>query len=310
MADRAGVAVVAGPTVIVGRADGLQELDDRCDRPVPALTDVALILACAGDDSSLISIPFAGEPVAVEATTERIVASGDAWILTCLADGPCSILDAVTLAPLPLPAPIPGGGAVRLDSGIGEFLVVGRESDRALFSVGGVVKQVRSGPDDDTWGELVRLADGRVAMEVQIDTGGIDGRPEVIRYVDPVSGEPLDYDDGADHNQFFDIGVDSVRVLPDVTLQRERVRAFTPTGTELWVWPDDLAVTATAAGRVWLATPGRDTIVEIAPRTGEVIAELVLAGPVADATLLAHADGWLVTRVEGEVGEQVLLLAV
>ena len=306
-----GIAVTAGPTLVINRTDGWSTLDNpACLSPTALLTDSALVLSCP-TEGRLISVAWAGGSPATRDDRRELVSSGADWVLVCGdADDVCDVLDAVTLAPRRSPQPIPGGAPPWTNSGLAELLVVGRADDLALYAVTDVVTQVRSGLRDTTWGDLVELGDGRVAMEVRVDTGGIDTRPEAIVYADPRTGDPLDYDDGADHNRLFDVGVASVRVTPELTLQRERVRAFTPDGTELWMWPDDSAVAAEANGRVWLAAPGTTTIVEIDPATAAIIGEVDLPAPVADRSLRVHPDGWLAVRVDGPVGEQVVVVAV
>ena len=202
----AGVAVLAGPSLAITRVDGVHTDDDlRCARPLPALTDHSLLLRCHSQ-SMIVAIPLAAGEVAT-APADDIMATGDSWLLTCSWAGECVVLDAVTLEPLAGPPSIPGEGPPTMATGVDELLVVAKPDRWTLYSVGaGVVKEIRSGePGDGSWGRLVRLADHTVAMEVHTDTGG-DHRPERLHYVDPITGEPLGYDDGAGHNRLFDIG--------------------------------------------------------------------------------------------------------
>lgn len=291
-----------------------------CLSPDGVVSGDRLLIACERDGAPfLTTVSLAGDGGVQRswwAELPDLVTAGSRYFVACpaAADAPTGECEAfladdgeklATLAAIP--APEPGD----MTSAIGDLLVFGRGEERHLIDLADGGRIVREGTADETWGAPVRLADGTVALAVELDTGGSDTRPEEIVYVEPSTGERLDYDDGADHNSLFGVGPDVIRVAPDLNVQKSNVRAFRADGTALWAL-DDPTVRATGSdGRVWLYETGSALIREIDPATGETVETLGLPGDVLRdfEAVQAHGD-WLVARVDGVLGDALVVVRV
>ncbi|MEM7143186.1 MAG: hypothetical protein AAF548_19345 [Actinomycetota bacterium] len=309
--------VDAGATVIDPDGAAVPWDPPGCLSPQAIVSGEQLLLLCPDGALTTVSLIGAGgSSVGWQGELDVLVSAGNDFFIACPAPaddpvGECGVFETGSVSGVALPSALGAPAPADRTAALGDLIVVARGEERWLLQVTGpVAKTVRSGPADDTWGDLVRLGDGTVALAVEVDTGG-DSRPEEVFYAEPVTGERLDVDDGADENSLFGVGPDVIRVTPDLNVQMANVRGFRPDGTELWAI-DDRTVRATGdRGRVWIYTTGSPTIAEIDPATGETIDELTLPGDVLRDFEAVRADGdWLVARIRGELGDAVVVVRV